>query len=244
MADPAQLQPSTTTPKCVLVIAAHPDDIDFGAAGSVARWVKEGARVTYCVITDGAAGSNDPGIDLNELVRTRQAEQCAAAEKVGVHDVRFLGYADGTLQPTLDLRRDLTRLIREVKPDRLVCQDPTTIFVEAEYINHPDHRAAAEAAVYALFPSAETRPIFPELLEEGYEPHHVTELFMDLSMQPNTYVDISETIDQKIEALLCHKSQLGEDEAKMVREWGAALGKQVGVTYAERFRVMRFENKQ
>jgi len=244
MADQTSLTESTATPQRVLVIAAHADDIEFGASGSVARWVKEGAQVTYCVVTNGAAGSNDPDADLAELVRTRQAEQCAAAEKVGVQDVRFLGYADGALQPTLELRRDLTRVIRQVKPDRVVCQDPTTILVETDYINHPDHRAAGEAAIYAVFPSAETRPIFPELLAEGHDPHHVTELFLDLTLQPNTFVNISETIEQKIEALLCHKSQLGENEAKMVREWSAESGKEAGCAYAERFRVMRFETNK
>lgn len=238
----AKLEESTTTPKRVLVIAAHPDDIEFGVSGSVARWVKEGALVTYCIVTDGAAGSNDPDADLQELARVRQAEQCEAAEKVGVGDVRFLGHADGTLQPTIDLRRDLTRVIRQVKPDRVICQDPTTVFVETDYLNHPDHRAAGEASIYAIFPSSETRPIFPELLTEGHEPHHVVELFLNLTTQPNTFVNITDTIDQKIEALMCHKSQLGEEVRQEVRDWSAELGKQVGCDYVERFRVMRFED--
>jgi LmbE family N-acetylglucosaminyl deacetylase len=243
MPDKPELKAATQTPRRVLAIAAHPDDIEFGASGSIARWVKEGAQVTYCIVTDGAAGSNTPDEDLKALVQTRQAEQCEAAEKVGVSDVIFLGYPDGALQPTIELRRDLTRVIRQIKPDRVIVQDPTTIFVETDYINHPDHRAAGEAAIYAVFPSAETRPIFPELLAEGHEPHHVTELYLDMSLQPNTFVDISDTLEQKVAALLCHKSQVGEEAGKSVREWAGESGKQVGVTFAEHFRVMRFEKK-
>lgn len=226
------------TPARVLVIAAHHDDIEFGAAGSVARWVDEGAQVIYCIVTDGGAGSNDPDIDLGELIRTRQAEQCEAARIVGVNDVRFLGYRDGTLQPTLDVRRDLTRLIREVKPDRVVIQDPTTVLVEDRYINHPDHRAAGEAALYAVFPSAETRPIFPELLAEGYEPHHVGELYLMLTHHPDGYVDITSAIDRKLDSLLAHRSQVKSEEADMVRAWNMEAGKTAGCAYAETFRVM------
>jgi LmbE family N-acetylglucosaminyl deacetylase len=227
-------------PLNILVIAAHPDDIEFGVAGSVARWVDEGALVTYGIITDGAAGSNKPGVDLKALAERRQAEQRAAAETVGVQSVYFLEYADGTLEPTLGLRRDLTRLIRQVKPDRVVCQDPTTLLAGDNYINHPDHRAAGEAAVYAVFPSAETRPIFPELLAEGYEPHHVSELYMTLTMQPNIYVDITATIDRKIAALMCHKSQVGKRAGGRVRKWNKEAGKEIGVPFAEGFRVMQF----
>jgi LmbE family N-acetylglucosaminyl deacetylase len=228
-------------PKRVLVIAAHPDDIDFGTAGSVARWISEGAQVIYCVVTDGSAGSNEPGADLEALAVTRQAEQRAAAAVVGVQDVRFLGYKDCTLQPTMELRRTLTRIIRELRPDRVVCQDPTTVLVNDSYINHPDHRAAGEAAIYAVFPSAETRPAFPELLEEGYEPFHVTELYLNLTLQPDTYIDISETIDKKIDALRCHASQIDDEALDWIRQRNAETGQQIGYDYAEAFRVMRFE---
>ncbi len=231
-------------PKRVLVVAAHPDDIDFGVAGSVARWVQEGANVTYCIVTDGQAGSNAPDVDVKQLVQTRAAEQRAAAAIVGVTDVRFLGYRDGTLQPTLELRRDLTRLIREVRPDRVVCQDPTAVFVHSGYINHPDHRAAGEATVYAVFPSAETRPIFPELLAEGYEPHHVDELYLNLTLQPDTFVDISATIEHKLAALLCHVSQNVAEAAEWLRERNAEAGQPLGYAYAEAFRVLRFVREQ
>lgn len=232
------------TPKRILVIAAHPDDIEFGAGGSVALWADAGAQITYCLVTDGGAGSNAPDADLKELVRQRQNEQCEAAAIVGVHDVRFLGYPDGTLQPTLELRRELTRLIRELKPERVVISDPTMVFAGNYYINHPDHRAAAEAALYAVFPSAGTRPIFPELLAEGYEPHDVSELYIQFSERPDEIIDITSTMDRKIAALLCHKSQLGPEVEKMVREWDAELGKEKGYAFAEGFRVMKLKQDE
>lgn len=225
----------------ILVVVAHHDDIEFGVAGSVARWVEEGAQITYCLVTDGAAGSNEPGADLQALVRRREEEQLAAAALVGVKDVRFLHYADGTLQPSMELRRELTRLIREIRPQRVVCQDPTTIFVGDGYINHPDHRAAGEATIYAVFPSAGTRPIFPELLAEGLEPYDVAELYMMFSLQPSIYVDTSAYIDRKIAALLCHSSQVGPDAEGWLREMDAEAGKQAGCAYAESYRVMRFQ---
>lgn len=223
----------------ILVVAAHPDDIEFGLAGAVARWTDEGHTVVYCLITDGSAGSNDPAVDLRALAETRRREQIEAAALIGVRDVRFFGYSDGTLQPTLELRREITRLIRELKPYRVVCQDPATFFFGTSYINHPDHRAAGEATIYAVFPSAETRPIFPELLAEGFEPHKVSELYLDLSLQPDTYVDITPSIDRKIASLLCHGSQVGAEAEKWVREWAAEAGVKAGCAYAEAFRVMR-----
>jgi LmbE family N-acetylglucosaminyl deacetylase len=228
----------------VLCIFAHPDDPEFSVGGSAARWAHEGAEVTYCIFTDGSAGSNTPGEDLAALVETRHAEQRCAADALGVKEVLFLGYRDGTLQPTIELRRELTRLIRTLKPDRVVCGDPTAILYGDDYINHPDHRAAAEAAVYAVFPSAETRPIFPELLDEGLEPHKVRELYISGSTQPTVYVDISSTLDQKIEALRCHKSQVDPGDGKWIRDWAAETGKQGNVPYAEAFRVMRLVRDQ
>lgn len=232
------------TSRRILFIVAHPDDIEFGAGGSAAVWSAQGAQITYCIVTDGGAGSNKPGEDLAQLVRTRQVEQLAAAEIVGVQDVRFLGYKDGTLQATLELRRDLTRLIRELRPYRVVITDPSMIFAGNFYINHPDHRAVAEAALYAVFPSAGARPIFPELLDEGLEPHEVTELYMQFTEHPDMVVDISSVIDLKIQSLLCHKSQLGPEVEKMVREWDAEAGKEKGYAFAETFRVMKLKQDE
>ncbi len=238
-----ELEKPLASPSTILVVVAHPDDIEFGIGGSVAVWTDAGHTVVYCIVTDGAAGSNDPNVTRESLIERRRQEQINAAVLVGVHDVRFLGYPDGMLQPTLELRRDITRLIRELKPYRVILMDPTTIMVKNEqfdYINHPDHRAAGEAALYAVFPSAETRPIFPELLAEGYEPHHVSELYISFAHQPTLAVDISSVIDRKVAALLAHESQLIASVGDMVRGWDEQAGKEAGVPYAETFRVLRF----
>lgn len=233
-----------TEPIKVVVIAAHHDDIEFGNSGTVAKWIEEGASVTYVIVTDGGSGSNEPGIIREELAQLRIQEQNKAAAAVGVSDIRYLGYHDGTLQPTMELRRDLTRIIREVQPDRVMCADPTTVFFGDGYINHPDHRAAAEAAIYATFPSSETRPIFPELLEEGYETHKVKQLWITLTMNPTHYVDITDVYEKKMDSLRAHESQLGTGEdlengaLKFIRERNHESGKQVGVEYAEFYKVM------
>ena len=190
-------EPLMDEPQNIVIIAAHHDDIEFGSAGTAAKWVEEGHTVTYVIITDGGAGSNEVGVIRSELTERRRLEQLKAGEAVGVTDIRFLGYKDGELQPTIELRRDLTRIIRELKPYRVVCGDPTTVFFGDGYINHPDHRAAAEAAIYAVFPSSETRPIFSELLDEGYEPHKVSELFITMSMNPTHFVDISQCLREE-----------------------------------------------
>ena len=249
--DKLQAIPQRDEPYHIVVTAAHHDDIEFGVAGSVARWIRdEGASVTYIIITDGGSGSNDPDVIREQLVELRRAEQIEAAARVGVYDVRFLGHPDGCLQATLDVRRDLTRIIRETKPYRVVCQDPTTVFVQRGYINHPDHRAAGEASIYAVFPSAETRPIFPELLAEGYEPHKVSELYLNLSQESTHYYDISSTIDLKMAALGAHVSQLGAGEdfengaKKWLKESNRDGGRMVGVGYAEYFRVLKFDEER
>ena len=224
----------------ILGIFAHPDDAEFTVAGSMALWADQGSQIAYCIVTNGGAGSNDPNQSLDELVRIRQAEQRAACAVLGVQEVLFLDYPDGILEPTLALRRDLTRVIRRLKPDRVVCGDPSVLFYGDGYINHPDHRAAAEAALYAVFPSAPTRPIFPELLAEGLMPHQVKEVYMTSdAAHVNTYVDITSTIERKIEALRCHKSQVDPGDGQWLRDWAAADGKAAGMPYAEAFRVMK-----
>ena len=246
--DKLQPVPQRAEPYHIVVTAAHHDDIEFGVAGSVARWIREeGATVTYIIITDGGAGSNEPGITRADLVARRRAEQIEAAARVGVRDLRFLDYPDGCLQASLELRRDITRILRETKPYRVICQDPTTVYVRGQYINHPDHRAAGEATLYAVFPSAETRPIFPELLAEGYEPHKIGELYLNLSLTPTHFQDISDYIELKLSALAAHESQVGagEDFENGVKKWLLAGhrdgGKRVGVEHAEFFRVMKFD---
>jgi LmbE family N-acetylglucosaminyl deacetylase len=221
-------------------IFAHPDDPEFSMGGSAAVWSDAGADIVYVIITDGSAGSNEPGADLAALVKLREEEQRGAAAATGVREVLFLGYKDGTLEPTIALRRELTRLIRQYRPDRVVTGDPTAFFFGEGYINHADHRAAAEAAVTAVFPSAVTRPIFPDLLAEGLEPHQVKELYITFSEgQQVTHVDISAGIERKIEALRCHKSQVEVGDGKWLRDWAAETGKAAGIAFAESFRVMR-----
>jgi len=222
----------------VMVITAHPDDAEFTAAGAVAKWTREGVTVIYVICTDGSRGSNDPKVRPEHLVAIRRAEQEAAARILGVEEIVYLGYEDGSLQPTLALRRDITREIRRYRPDIVVCPDPTVRYYGDSYLNHPDHRAAGDAALDAVFPSARTRYIFPELLTEGLEPHKVREVYIRGSLSPNLWVDISDTMELKIAALKKHESQLsrsqGWEERVRARAQQAAGGQDM--TYAETFK--------
>jgi len=220
-----------------MVILAHPDDAEFTCAGTVARWVAEGHPVVYVICTDGSRGSNDPGMPPEHVAPIRRAEQLAAARILGVHKVVFLDNEDGTLQPTMELRRELTRQIRRYKPDVVICGDPTRVFYRNVYINHPDHRAAGEAALYAIFPSSVTRFIFPELLTEGLEPHKVSEVYLSGSGESDTWVDITDTVALKAAALKAHRSQVEPEYAdERIREWNGELGRKHGVAFAEEFR--------
>jgi len=190
------------------VVCAHPDDIDFGASGSVAGWTDAGIEVTYCLVTDGDAGGFDREVPREEIPRIRRAEQIAAAAVVGVTDVRFLGYPDGRLTPSLELRRDLSRVIRQVRPQRVVCQSPERNWASV-YASHPDHRAAGEATLDAVYPDARNPFAHPELLqEEGLEPHIVHEVWVMGGPQPDHYVDVTDQFERKVAALREHRSQL------------------------------------
>lgn len=225
----------TYIPQTAMFIFAHPDDIEFGVAGTAAKWARAGSRVIYVVITDGNVGSHDDGMTAEKLAEIRRAEQTAAGEVAGAECV-FLGYHDGFLQPTLELRKDLVRLIRQYKPDAVVCTDPTNFFPSDNYINHPDHRAGGTAALDAVFPAAEMDLLYPDLAAEGLTGHKVDYVFITFSERANYFVDITDTIDLKIEALKQHVSQLNEwDPADMLREWAAETGKRVGFAYAEGF---------
>jgi len=225
-------------PQRVLVIAAHPDDIEFVVAGTTAKWRRAGSAVRYVVATSGDAGSRDPRMTRSELARLREAEQRAAAAIVGVEEVGFLGYPDGIVEPTLALRRDLVREIRRFRPEAVICFDPTMVFAGNGYINHPDHRAVAQAALDAVAPAAAMPLIFPELRLEGLEPHQVRTVWVTSGEQANVWIDISETIERKIEALRQHASQFpdGWDPAEMLRGWAAESGEKVGMRYAESYR--------
>jgi LmbE family N-acetylglucosaminyl deacetylase len=194
----------------ILVIAAHPDDVDFSAAGTIALWTDAGIEVIYCIVTDGDAGGHDESVPRAEVPALRRAEQTAAAKQVGVHDLRFLGYPDGRVEATLGLRRDLARVIRQVRPDRLVCPSPERNYVRLG-ISHPDHRAVGSAALDAVYPDARNPFAFPELLAgEGLEPWTVPEVWLPGGPTPGHYVDITETFPRKIAALRAHASQTGQ----------------------------------
>jgi LmbE family N-acetylglucosaminyl deacetylase len=234
-----------SVPACAMSIHAHPDDQEFTVGGTLAKWAAAGSRIVTVCITSGGAGSNQstpPDVTRAGLATLREAEQRRACQVLGVAEVAFLGYEDGVLEPSIELRRDLTRLIRQYQPEAVVCGDPTVRFYGKSYLNHPDHRAAADVALDAVFPSAETRLIFPELLEEGLKPHHVTRVFLHGSPRPDTFVDISGTLDLKLAALREHKSQVGDwDPGEMLRAWAREQGKSRGLAAAEAYRLMVLE---
>ena len=209
---------------------AHPDDVDFGSAGTVAAWVKQGIEVSYCLVTDGDAGGFDPSVPRSQIAGIRRAEQTAAANEIGVTDLTFLGYPDGRLEATLDLRRDITRVIRQKRPDRVICQSPERNY-QRLFASHPDHLAAGEATMCAVYPDARNPFTFTELMDEGWEPWTVREVWMGAFTNPNRFVDITDTVELKLAALRRHESQLPDAEATMerVRQWVTATAKTAGL---------------
>jgi LmbE family N-acetylglucosaminyl deacetylase len=227
----------------VLAIAAHPDDLDFSAAGTIARWTEAGLEVVYCMVTDGDAGGFDEDFPRAEMPAVRRAEQVAAAKCVGVSDVRFLGYPDGRVEATLDLRRDLARVIRQVRPDRVLCPSPERSYVRIG-VGHPDHRAVGAAALDAVYPDARNPFAFPELRErESLAAWTVREVWIAGGPDPNHYVDVTGTYRRKLAALRAHESQTGHmaDLAERIRTRLALMGQQAGLpdgALAEGFRVL------
>jgi LmbE family N-acetylglucosaminyl deacetylase len=219
-------------PKSAMAIVAHPDDIEFGAAGTLAKWAKHGAKIIYVHVTSGNGGTHDPKYNRETIAELREQEETAAAAVCGVHDLEFLRYNDGEVMPTLELRKDLIRVIRKHKPEVVVAMDPTRMYSGNGYINHPDHRAVALASVDAIAPVASMPLMYPELGPA----HAVSEVWIQWSDNADTWVDISETIDLKAQALAQHKSQIGEDVVKMVRDWALNEGK--GLAPAESFKVI------
>ncbi|MGE5461872.1 MAG: PIG-L deacetylase family protein [Syntrophothermus sp.] len=233
---------SEFTPRIAMSIHAHPDDQEFSVGGTLAKWARAGCEIVSVIITSGDSGSNDPAKDgshKKELAELREQEQLAANAVLGIKQTIFLRYPDGELEPTIALRKDLTRLIRQFRPDTVTTGNPEAWFYGDEYVNHPDHRAAAQAACEAVFPSAGTRLIFTDLLAEGYEPHDVRRLYIHGTEKPNTWVDITTTMDLKIQALQQHASQIDPNEVgKWMTEWAEEDAKDHGMKYAESFRVM------
>lgn len=222
-------------PESAMVIVAHPDDAEFSVAGTIAAWTNAGCCVTYVICTDGNAGSHEPGMTRERLAEIRRGEQRAACQALGVRDVVFLGYDDGQLQPTLELRRDLVAAIRKYRPEVVLTGDPTRMFSGVRYINHPDHRAAATAAVDAVWPGSGMPLLWPEL----GAPFRPKKVYISGHNEPTEWVDITDTIDQKISALRQHTSQLGDwDPTDRIKEWSAEAGKTQGMDHAEAFLVI------
>jgi LmbE family N-acetylglucosaminyl deacetylase len=224
-------QPDPAEALTILMIVAHPDDIDFGSGGSVATWTSAGHRVEYCLVTDGDAGGFDEGISRPDMATLRRDEQGAAAEILGVSDLHFLGWPDGRIYVTHELRRDLTRVIRKVRPDRVVTQSPTRN-LRSMYGSHPDHTAVGEAAMCAVYPDARNQFAHPELLaEEGLDAHTVSEVWIShMGEGADHYVDTTDVFERKVEALRAHKSQTAhmEDLRGRMWAWGRVQAKAAG----------------
>jgi LmbE family N-acetylglucosaminyl deacetylase len=225
-------------PQRVMVVAAHPDDAEVGCSATVAKWVKAGATAFYLICTNGDKGSDDFGVDPVELAVTREREQRAAAEVIGVSEVVFLPRRDGELIYSLELRGDVVRWIRRWKPDAVFTHDPTVVINQNGFINHADHRATGLATVDAIYPFTRSPLQYPEQIEEGLEPHTVYDLYLWGANPANFWVDVSETVDTKVEALKRHASQFEDAErtGRFVRERLARSGEELGVGFAETFR--------
>lgn len=223
------MEPSSE-PRTFLHVAAHPDDLDFGCAGTTATLTRNGDRVVYCLITDGQAGGFDNTITRERMAEIRREEQTRAAKVVGVDELHFLGFADGAVEVTMELRKAISRVIRQVKPDIVVTQSPTRN-LERIYSAHPDHLAAGEATLCAVYPDSRNEFAHTELMAEGHEPHAVPEVWLIGGPDANHWVDITDAYDAKVEALLCHESQM-QDPSRipgLMREWGERLAGEGGL---------------
>ena len=225
--------------KRILTIFPHPDDAETAAGGTLVTWARQGHQITLCLLTDGDKGTSDASLPRDHLIALRMGEQERAAARLNA-DVIYLGYEDGLIQPTIDLRRDLVRVMRRVRPHVVVANDPTVWFRLGAYINHPDHRATGQAVVEALYPAVKKAQIFPELLQEGLEPHVVDEVWLTPTDHPDQWVDVTDVFEEKM-ALICdHASQFPPEAARIVftrlaRDAGAGRG----MNLAESFRTLR-----
>lgn len=226
----------------VLVINAHPDDSDFGASGTIAKWIKAGIHVSYVFCTNGDQGGEESGIPVEEMAKVRQQEQRDAGKALGVTDITYLNYRDGWLMPSIELRKEIVKAIRIAKPDRMVVQSPERNW-ERIYSSHPDHLAAGETAIQAVYPDSRNPFAFPELKAAGHEPWRVREVWITGSPTPNHYVDITETFSRKMAALHSHVSQTAHNKEleNMVRSWGEKNAEAQGLAVgriAEIFKVI------
>jgi len=223
-----------TEPVQVMVVTPHPDDAEFGVAGTVARWVREGKSVIYVVCTSGEKGTSDPNMKSAELAKIREQEQLAVAKLLGVREVIFLRHPDQSLEDTPEFRKEIVRLIRMYRPETVVTADPYR-----RYMWHRDHRIAGQVVLDAIFPYARDRLAYPDLLEEGLQPHKVGEVLLWAAEEPNYRSNITDTFDIKVAALGCHKSQVGghpfSDMGKWLREWAKTMAEGEDFELAEAF---------
>ena len=227
-----------------MVVIAHADDAEYGCSGTVAKLCAEGWDMTYVLCTDGSKGSSDREISEKELSKARRVEQINAGKVIGLRDVTFLGYPDSYLEPTLSLRKDIAREIRRYKPDVVICQYPLRTLDGGWGVGHPDHLAAGEAALAAVFPTARDHMTFPDLLEEGLEPHKVAEVWIMGHPEPDVFIDVTDHMESAVKALAEHKSQTGgrpyEEMLPRMKEWRrrGSVGK--GMLYSESFKRISF----
>lgn len=223
----------------VLGVAAHPDDLDFGASGTFAKWAKEGNDCYYLICTNGSKGSDDPQMSEEKLIALRKDEQGEAAKFLGLKGVFFLDHQDTELIADLTLKKEITRFIRKLKPDIVVTSDPTFVYSRKRgFINHTDHRACGQATIDAVFPMARDRLTFPELASEELTPHKVKTLYLTSFENPTDILDITDTIDIKIKALKAHKSQIKQSDLGRVKKGSNLLGKKSGFKYGEGFIIL------
>lgn len=237
---------TTYIPSSVMAIVAHPDDIEFGSVGTIARWVQAGAKAAYVLVTSGDVGIAEPGMTKARAAEIREVETLAAAKLVGVEDVTFLREPDGMVVNTLELRKQLVRQIRRFRPEVIIAMDPTVMYTPLGGINHPDHRAVGEATMDAIFPACSQPNLFQELEEEGIFACRVRKVYVSARGEGDTFVDISSTIDLKIQALQAHVSQVGAMEGleKRIRDWSARIGAGKEMAYAEAFRVLTMQTDE
>lgn len=235
-------QPNWEHVKKALVIMAHPDDPDFTCAGTAIQMVRHGIEVTYMILTNGDKGNHNPEITRNQLIALRKIEQRNAATVCGVQHVLFMGEEDGFLQPTRELRLRVVREIRRIRPELIIITNPERYLVGDGYINHPDHRNAGLVALEAIFPAADNMMFFPELLDEGYQPHKVSQMYVFGHPQPNVKIDITADLETKIAAICCHQTQItqpAEAKPRWLERWGEKQ-EDGSVRYFEQFKVMKF----
>ena len=227
----------------ILVVTAHPDDLDFGAGGTIAQWTAKGIQVSYCICTNGDQGGVDPTISREEMKQIRRGEQTDAGKVLGVTDIHFLDYRDGWLAPTIELRKDIVRVIRKVRPQRMLIQSPERNWNRLG-ASHPDHLAAGEAAIQAIYPDSGNRFAFEDLLQDEHlEPWSIKEAWVMMSEGNDHHVDITDTFALKMQALAAHASQTAHFDGleERIREWGTKTGQSVGLTdgrLAETFKIV------